>query len=51
MLAFLLLLVIVWLVAGVIGAVVHGLLWLTFIAAVFFVITLVFGGTRIGSRR
>lgn len=51
MLAFLLLLVIVWIAIGIIGAVVHGLIWLTIIAAVLFVGTLVFGGNHFGRRR
>lgn len=51
MLAFVLLLVIVWMVLGLIGAVVHGLIWLTVIAAVLFLATLVFGGSRLGRRK
>ncbi|HSY15102.1 MAG TPA: hypothetical protein VK816_03875 [Jatrophihabitantaceae bacterium] len=51
MLAFILLLIIVWIAIGIIGAAVHGLIWLTIIAAVFFLATLVFGGRRVGSRR
>jgi|BarGraNGADG00212_1021973.scaffolds.fasta_scaffold204117_2 hypothetical protein len=51
MLAFLLFLVIVWIVLGIVGAVVHGFIWLTIIAAVLFVGTLVFGGRRVGGRR
>ena len=51
MLAFVLLLVIVWMVLGLIGAVVHGLIWLTVIAAVLFLGTLVFGGSRLGRRK
>jgi len=51
MLAFLLFLVIVWIMLGIVGAVVHGLIWLTIIAAVLFVGTLVFGGRRVGGRR
>lgn len=51
MLAIILFLVIVWIAAGIIGAVVHGLIWLTIIAAVLFLATLVFGGTRLGKRR
>ncbi|MGI8880776.1 MAG: hypothetical protein ACR2KJ_09800 [Jatrophihabitans sp.] len=47
MLAFILLLVIVWIVAGIIGVVVHGLIWLTIIAIVLFLATLVFGGSRL----
>ena len=51
MLAFILLLIIVWIVLGIIGAVLHGLIWLTIIAAVLFLATLVFGGNRLGRRR
>lgn len=47
MLALILFLVIVWIVLGIIGAVVHGLIWLLVIAAVLFLATLVFGGTRL----
>lgn len=50
MLAIILFLVIVWIVLGIIGAVVHGLFWLLIIAGVLFIATLVFGGTRLGSR-
>ena len=50
MLALILFLVIVWIVLGIIGAVVHGLIWLLIIAAVLFLATLVFGGTRFGRR-
>ena len=51
MLALLLLLVIIWIVIGIVGVVVHGLIWLTIIAAVLFLLTVFFGGTRAGSRR
>lgn len=54
MLSFILLLVILWIVLGVIGAIVHGLIWLTILAVVLFMATLIFSGTRIrgrGSRR
>ena len=51
MLAFILLLIIIWIIAGIIGVAVHGLIWLTIIAAVLFLLTLFFGGTRLGSRR
>jgi hypothetical protein len=50
MLALILFLIILWVAAGIIGAVVHGLIWLTVLAAVFFVATLIFGGTRLGAR-
>lgn len=51
MLAFILFLVIVWIALGLIGAVVHGLIWLTIIAAVLFLATLLFGGSRASRRR
>ena len=46
MLAFLLFLVIVWIVLGIVGFVVHGLFWLFVIACVLFLLTLVGGGRR-----
>jgi hypothetical protein len=49
-LAFILFLIILWIVLGLIGAIVHGLFWLLIIAAVLFVATLVFGGGRLGRR-
>ncbi len=51
MLAFILFLIILWIVLGIIGVVVHGLFWLLIVAAVLFVGTLVFGGTRLGKGR
>jgi hypothetical protein len=51
MLALILLLVIVWIVLGIIGAVVHGLIWLLIIAAILFLATVLFGGSRLGRRR
>jgi hypothetical protein len=50
-LSIILFLIIVWIVLGIIGAVVKGLLWLLIIAAVLFLATLVFGGSRIGRKR
>jgi hypothetical protein len=50
-LAFILFLVILWIVLGIIGATVHGLIWLLIIAAILFLATLVFGGTRLGRGR
>ena len=50
MLAFLLALVIVWIVLGLIGFVVHGLFWLFLIACVLFVVT-VLGGVFGRGRR
>jgi hypothetical protein len=49
-LAFILLLVLVWVVLGLIGFVVKGLFWLFLIACVLFLITLIFGATRARSR-
>ena len=51
MLAFILFLIIVWIVLGLVGAVVHGLIWLTIIAAVLFLATLLFGGRHAAGRR
>lgn len=47
MLAFILFLIILWIAAGIIGAVVHGLVWLLIVAIVLFLLTLVFGGSRL----
>ncbi len=46
MIAFLLLLVIVWIVIGIIGFVVHGLFWLFLLACVLFLLTLIGGAFR-----
>jgi hypothetical protein len=51
MLAFILFLVIVWIALGIIGAVVHGLLWLLFIAVVLFLATMLFSGARLNRQR
>ena len=51
MLAFVLFLIILWIVLGIIGATVHGLIWLLIVAIVLFLATLVFGGSRLGRRR
>ncbi len=53
MLAFILLVILICVILGIVGAVVHGLFYLLIIAAIVFVATLVFGGTRLrsGSRR
>lgn len=51
MLAFILFLVIVWVALGIVGAVVHGLIWLLIVAAVLFLLTLVFGGSRLNRSR
>jgi hypothetical protein len=44
-------LVIIWVVLGVVGFVVKGLLWLVFVALVLFLITLVLGGIGLRGRR
>jgi hypothetical protein len=49
-LAVLLALVIVWIVLGIIGFVVHGLFWLFVIACVLFVVTVLGGVFRRGRR-
>jgi hypothetical protein len=51
MLALILFLILIWIVVGIIGAVVHGLIWLLIVAAVLFVATLVFGGSRLRGHR
>jgi hypothetical protein len=51
MLAFILFLVIVWIVLGIVGVAVKGLLWLTIIAAVLFLVTIFLGGRSAGRRR
>ena len=51
MVALILFLIIVWIVLGIIGATVHGLIWALIIAAILFLATLVFGGSRIGRSR
>lgn len=50
MIALLLALVIVWIIIGIIGFVVHGLFWLFLIACVLFVLTVVGGTYRRGRR-
>jgi hypothetical protein len=50
-LALILFLILAWVVIGIVGAVVHGLFWLTIIAGVLLVITLVGGGAGLGGRR
>ncbi len=51
MFAFILLLVLVYVAVGIIGAVVKGLLWLTVIAAILFLATVFFGGRHAGRSR
>lgn len=50
MLALIGLLLLVWLVCIVVGAVVHGLIWLLVIGAVLFLATSAFGWAKRGSR-
>ena len=54
MIAFLLILIIVWIIVGVIGFIVHGLFWLFVLACVLFLVTLLGGafgrGRRLTSR-
>ena len=50
MVAIVLLLIIVWIGLGVVGAAVHGLIWLTIVAALLFVATLFFSGSLFGRR-
>ncbi len=50
MLTLILVLVVIWVIAGVIGFVVHGLFWLFVIACVLFALTLIFGGIGHGRR-
>lgn len=47
MLSIILALIILYIIVGIIGWVVHGLIWLFFIALVLFILTLVFGALRI----
>ena len=51
MLALILFLILLWVILGIIGATVHGLIWLLIIAAVLFLATLVFGGSRLRGHR
>ncbi len=50
MLALVLFLILVWVVLGLIGFVVHGLFWLFVIACVLFLLTLIAGAMRGGRR-
>ncbi len=51
MIAFLLLIVLICVVLGIVGFVVHGLFWLFIIGAVIFLGTVFFGGTRLRPSR
>jgi hypothetical protein len=48
MLSLLLFLILLWVILGLVGFVVHGLFWLFIVAAVCFGITLFFGGRYAG---
>jgi uncharacterized membrane protein len=50
-LALILFLILLWVALGIIGAVIHGLIWLLIIAAILFLATLIFGGSRLGRNR
>jgi hypothetical protein len=50
MLALLLALIIVWIIIGIIGFVVHGLFWLFLLACLLFVVTVLGGAFRRGRR-
>ncbi|HEY2519203.1 MAG TPA: hypothetical protein VGJ19_03760 [Streptosporangiaceae bacterium] len=49
--ALFLFIIIIAIVLGVLGAVLHGLFWLLIIGIVIFLANLVFGGMRLGRRR
>jgi hypothetical protein len=51
MLALFFFVVIVAIILGLIGAVVHGLLWLLFIGIIVFILNFVFHGLRLKSKR
>jgi hypothetical protein len=51
MLALVLFLILVWVAMGIIGATIHGLIWLLIVAVVLFVATLLFGGSRLRGHR
>ena len=50
MIALLLFLLLIWIVAGIIGVVVHGLFWLFVIACILFLLTLLGSAFRHGRR-
>ncbi|HST48703.1 hypothetical protein [Jatrophihabitans sp.] len=51
MIRFLLVLLLIWVAIAVIGAVIKGLIWLTILAAILFLITLIMGSARFGRGR
>jgi len=50
-LAFIVLLVVLWIVLGVVGFIIKGLFWLAIIAAILFLASLFFGGRLSRNRR
>jgi hypothetical protein len=48
---FILVLLLIWVAIAVIGAVIKGLIWLSILAAILFLITLILGSTRLGRGR
>jgi hypothetical protein len=51
MLAFIVLLVVLWIVLGVVGFLIKGLFWLIIIAVILFLASLFFGGRMSRTRR
>lgn len=51
MLAFIVILVVLWIVLGVVGFIIKGLFWLAVIAAILFLASLFFGGRLSRNRR
>ena len=51
MLALVIGLVVLWIALGIIGFTIKGLFWLAVIAGVLFLVTLVFGGSRMRGTR
>ena len=51
MLGLVLGLIILWIILAIVGFTIKGLFWLVIVAVVLFLLTLVFGGTRMRGRR
>lgn len=51
MLTVVLALIIIYIIAGIVGFVVHGLFWLFIVAALLFIATIAASGMRAGRRR
>ncbi len=51
MVRFILVVLLIWVAIAVIGAVIKGLIWLTILAGIFFLITLIAGSSRMGRAR